>query len=349
MKIDFTYNKKNIKYIHGYIIKGKFYRCNYIRFRTLYDKPALGTETVQVFNFQPKAKKRASVLILHGLGSRNIKFFLWMGTHLASAGVNSTILILPGNYTRVENNSVSGRSYIWPDIKIMFKFWEHAIVDIQSTLDLLEQQNLWSKNNCLIGYCLGGMLSSIVASFDKRIDETIFMTTGGHIPKILYQSKSTKFARKLFENGYKSDYYLHDKYKLFETYTKQFPIVKKMPLRELLISDEIHPLFKIDPISYAHLLDKSKITFIDALFDETLPIESRSILYNQMAGAKRYSLPITHTGWLLFEYFFAQYVLLKLNIKDKASRKMLLKKDRLEISYYDYFSDYFSDYIFKNK
>lgn len=341
MKIDFRYNKKNIKFTKGYILKGKFYRCSFVRYNTLYNNPALGTETVQLFNFQPKGKSKASILILHGLGSRNIKFFLWMGTHLASAGVNSSILVLPGNYTRVENNSVSGRSYIWPDMNVMFRFWQHAIVDIQSSLDFLEQQNIWCENNCLIGYCLGGMLSSILTSFDKRINETIYMTTGGHIPKILYQSKTTKFARKLFENGYTTDYYLHDKDKLYKTYESQFRKVKNMPLKELLTTDEIHPLFKIDPISYAHLLDKSKITFIDALLDETLPISSRSILYNQMSGAKRYSLPITHTGWLPFEYFFAQYVLLKLNIKDKESRKMLLKRDKVEISYYDYIDKLF--------
>ncbi len=46
-------------------------------------------------------------MVLHGLGSRNIKFLLWLGPHLANAGVNTSILILPGNYTRVENRSVS--------------------------------------------------------------------------------------------------------------------------------------------------------------------------------------------------------------------------------------------------
>ena len=344
MKIDFSYNKNKIKPINGYIFKGKFYRCNLIRFKTLYKNPAPGTETVEVYNFEPKSEIKASVVILHGLGSRNIKFMLWMGTHLASAGINSSIVILPGNYTRVENNSVSGKSYLWPDMKVMYRFWEHAVVDVLSTIDFLEQEGMWKNNNCLVGYCLGGMLSSIVASIDSRINETIFMTTGGHLPNIIYKSPATKFVRRLFSQGFKSDHFLHDKEKLYDTYDTQFNLVKNMSLKELLTNEEIHPLFRIDPLSYAHLLDKSKTTFIDAIFDETLPLISKSMLYQQMRGAKRYMLPITHTGWLPFEYFLAQYILLKVNINDKKSSKMIYKKEKIEIPLLDYL-DYIVDYI----
>jgi len=46
---------------------------------------------------------RASALNTSRIGvAENIKFLLWLGPHLANAGVNTNILILPGNYTRVE-------------------------------------------------------------------------------------------------------------------------------------------------------------------------------------------------------------------------------------------------------
>lgn len=329
MIIDFSYNKKNIDFVKGYILKGTFYRCSYIRYKSLYRNPAAGTENVELYNFEPRSKSRASVLILHGLGSRNIKFMLWMGTHLASVGVNSTILILPGNYTRVEHNSVSGRSYLWPDMKIMYQFWEHAVVDVGSTIDLLQQMKIWNKNNCTVGYCLGGMITSIVASIDKRLNQTVFMTTGGYMPKIIHQSPAAAFARRLFENGMKSEYYLNDREKLYKVYDQQFNSVKNMTLIELMKNEEIHPLFKIDPLSYAHFLDKSKATFIDALFDETLPLKSRTKLFKEMKGAARYIVPMTHASWLPFESFLAQYILLKVNINDKKSANMVVKKQKI--------------------
>jgi hypothetical protein len=330
MKIDFNYNKKILKSIDGYIFKGALYRCSYTRFESLYRRPAPGTETVEIYNFEPKKQVNASVMLLQGLGSRNVKFLLWMGTHLASAGIHCSIPVLPGNYTRVEHGSVSGRSYLHPKLDVMFRFWEHAIVDIRSTIDLLEQKGLWQKNNCIMGYCLGGMLLSILCALDKRISQSIFMTTGGHLPKILHESPATSFARKQFNSSSQDIYKISDKKELYSLYDKQLPKIKNMSLHDILTDETSHPLFKIDPLSYAHFLDKSKTTFIDALLDETLPLKSRTSLYKEMKGSTRYIIPATHVSWLLFERFLAQYILFKVNINDKWSIKQIRKKLKLD-------------------
>lgn len=329
MIINFNYTKKPIDYISGYIFKGKNYRCSYIRFKTLYKDYSPGTENVELYLYEPKKETRASAIILHGLGSRNVKFLLKLGPLLANAGVCSGILILPGNYTRVEKNSVSGRSYLFPNIDIMFKFWEHGVVDTLSTIDLMEQLGLWKENNMVLGYCLGGMVATIVGTIDSRINHLLFMTTGGHLPQIFHQSPVTKFARKLFEKGLKTDYHLEDKEKLYKIYAEQFPKVREMSFDEI-VNSEIHPLFKVDPISYAHLLDKSKVTFIDAYFDRTLPVESRKLLYDEMEGANRKVLPISHVSWLPFGYFLAKYMLYKLNINEKEIKKALLTREIME-------------------
>lgn len=330
MNIDFNYERKKTDYISGHIFKGANYRCSYMRYRSLYRNPAPGTELVEIYNYQPKGDIRASSLVLHGLGSRNIKFLLWLGPHLASAGVNTSILILPGNYTRVENNSVSGRSFLYPDLNLLYQFWEHAVVDTLSTIDLLQDINLWKENSLLMGYCLGGMISTIVSALDNRIAHTLFMTTGGHLPRILHESPTSAFVRRLFKTGDYSAYDLDNMEKLYETYDNQFQKVQNMSLDELSKDEKIHPLFKIDPISYAHFLDMDKITFIDAFFDSTLPITSRKALYQEMEGAKRRLLPISHISWLPFSYFMAKYMLHKVNITDKKAKKSLLKKEKIE-------------------
>ena len=296
----------------------------------MYEKPEQGTETVELYNFQPRSEIRASLMILHGLGSSNIKFLLWMGKQIASAGINCSVLILPGIYTRVENGSASGVSYLHPHIPRMYKFWEHAVVDTLTIIDFLDQKKLWKKNNCLLGYCLGGMLSAIVSVLDTRVYQTIFMTSGGHLPSILLQSKTTRFVRKIIGSGFKSEYHLHDKKRLFEIYEEQLPSVKMMSLHEILNNEEIHPLFRIDPLSYSHLLNKSKTTFIDALFDTTLPLQSRRLLYKEMAGSERYIIPIGHVTWLPFEYLLARYITHKVHIYDKNVAKRLLIKEVIE-------------------
>lgn len=330
MKVDFTYEKQKIDYVSGYIFKGKNYRCSFVRYKSLYRNPAKGTEYVEFYNYHPKGPIKASCVILHGLGSRNIKFLLWLGPHLASAGVNTSILILPGNYTRVENNSVSGKSFLYPNMDTLFQFWEHAVVDVLTTIDFLEQEGLWHENNIITGYCLGGMIASIVSSIRKDISHTLFMTTGGHIPKIIHESPVAAFARRLFDSDEKFEYFLNDKQLLYDIYESQFEKVKNMTFDELVNSEDIHPLFKIDPLSYAHFLDKNKVTFVDAFFDSTLPLESRKYLYDEMEDAKRRILPITHVSWLPFSYFLAKYILHKVKITDKESTKKLLGNEKLE-------------------
>ncbi|WIV12025.1 alpha/beta hydrolase [Proteiniborus sp. MB09-C3] len=327
MIIDYSYTKRKIDNISGHIFKGRNYRCNYVRYKSLYRNCSPGTENVELYFFEPKKEVRASALILHGLGSKNIKYLLWLGPHLASAGVSTSVLILPGNYTRVENNSISGRSYLYPDINTMYQFWEHGVIDTLSTIDLLEQLNSWNKNNIIAGYCLGGMISTIVGAIDNRINHLLFMTTGGHIPRILHQSPATVFARKMFEKGYGTDYHLKDEKILYDIYEEQFPEIKKMSFEDIVSSEYIHPLFKIDPISYAHLLDMKKVTFIDAYFDSTLPVQSRKILYNEMSEANTKILPISHVNWLPFGYFLAKYILHKLNFNSKEAKKALLIKE----------------------
>lgn len=330
MKIDFSYKKGAITVNSGYIFKGRHYRCRYMRFPTLYRDPEPGTETVQLYYFEPRSQIRASLMILHGLGSSNIKFLLWMGKQLASSGINTAVLVLPGIYTRVENASASGVSYLHPHVPRMYKFWEHAVVDTLSVIDLLEQRKLWKENNCLLGYCLGGMLSTIVALLDERVYQTILMTVGGHLPKILFESRSTRFVRRIIQDGFKNEYYVHDKSRLYEIYEEQLPYVKRMSFYEILSNEEVHPLFRIDPLSYAHLLNKSKTAFIDALFDRSLPVQSRRLLYKEMVGTERYIIPIGHVTWLPFEYLLARYITHKVHIYNKEVAQRLIIREMIE-------------------
>lgn len=325
--IDFSYNKSDIKALSGCIFKGKNYRCFYATFPSLYKTPAEGTETMQLYDFRPKGKIRASVMILHGLGTRNIEFLLWMGTHLASAGVNAVVPVLPGNYTRIENGVEFGSRYLWPDINVIYDVYQHAIVDIRTTIDYLQQEGRWMENNCVMGYCLGGMLLTIVSCLDSRINQKIIMTTGGNIPQLFFESVTTRFVRRLISEGKVADKTLNDRKIIYDIYEKEWPIVKQMSLQELLSSMDIHPLFKIDSLSYAHLLDKSKVSLIDALFDKTLSLTSRKSLYKEMKGAKRYVLPISHVSWLPLEFLLARYILHKVNIYDRETASKILTRE----------------------
>lgn len=321
--VNFNYEKQNIEYLSGDIYKGKNYRCNYVRFTSLYSNPAPGNNQVLLYNYNPKGEVKASILVLHGLGSRNINFLFWMGPYLASRGINTTFLILPGNYSRVEDGSVSGRSYLYPDLYNQYRFWEHAVVDVRSTIDLLKQLDLWKENNMLVGYCLGGMVSTIVSVLESTsINHTLFVTTGGHIPAIMYDSPAATFVPRLISKGLKADFGMDNKDYLYRTYEEDMKKIEKMDLGEIISSKEIHPILKLDPLAYAHLLDVKKLTFIDGIFDDILPKLSSKGLLEQMPGVHRLSSPMNHVNWLPFSPVLARYIKYKLK---KLDRKLSLR------------------------
>lgn len=326
----YDYEKKKIDFSAGYIFKGKDYRCSFVSFDSQYPKAPKGTEKVTLYNYMPKGTPKGSCLILHGLGSSNVKFILWLGPHLAAAGINATVLILPGNFTRVEDGSVSGSSFLYPQVNHITPFWEQSLIDVQTTIDFLEQNNLWSPNNCLMGYCLGGMLGTAAAALDPRINQKIFMTASGHYPMIIHESKAASFARRLIDKGVTCEYGLHDKDYIYNLYANEMPKIKEMTLDELLTSESINPIFKIEPMAFCHLIDPETVSVIDALFDGTLPIDSRKMFYKALSGCKKHIVPISHVSWLPFEFLLARYILHKLNIHDANATKSLMTHEKYE-------------------
>ena len=103
------------------------------------------------------------------------------------------------------------------------------------------------------------MISTIVGSIDNRINHLLFMTTGGHIPHILHQSPAAAFVRRMFDKGFETKFNLKDTEILYDIYNEELPKVKQMSFNDIISNEQIHPLFKVDPISYAHLLDMKKL------------------------------------------------------------------------------------------
>lgn len=331
MRPDFSYQKKRIDFSSGYIFKGKHYRCSLIRYPSFYKNSAKGTENVELYNFSPKEDIVGSIIILHGLGMVNIPFLFWMGSHLASAGLQATVMILPGNYTRTADGSTSGKDFFSPNLSHLIEFWEQAVVDTMTTIDLLEQENLWWKNNCLFGYCLGGMVATIVNALEERIKNMVLMTVGGNMAQIMWHSPVLKFTRRSFKQGMGSDGFLNDERRLTEEFARDAAILKNFKSVNELIESDLHPLFKIDPIAYAKFNDRKRVTMIEALFDKALPFQTRKQLWEAFGRPKKYTVPIGHVSWFPFEYALGKFILKKLGIKEARKKLRLLESTRPDI------------------
>ncbi|TYC03077.1 MAG: alpha/beta hydrolase [Kosmotoga sp.] len=332
MKPDFEYEKKEIEFSSGYIFKGKHYRCAHLKYDSLYKNPEKGTEIVEVYNFSPREETVGSIIVLHGLGTVNIPFLFWMGSHLASAGLQASIMILPGNYTRTAHHSTSGKDFFSPNIERLTQFWEQAVVDTRTTIDLLEQEGLWLKNNCLFGYCLGGMVSIIVNALENRINNSILLTVGGNMAKIMWESPVLKYTRRGFSKGEGKTKFLNDKERLKKVFIDDTRKLSKFDDVEEMINSDIHPLLKIDPLAFAKFNDTKKTTMIEALFDKALPIQTRKQLWKALGKPKRYIVPMGHVSWFPFEYALGKFILKKMGIKSARKKLRLLESTKPEQS-----------------
>lgn len=331
LDVKFDYAKGKIEFSSGYIFKGRHYRCSIIRYKSLYEKALRGTKTVEIYHFTPKEETAGSILILHGLGSLNIPFLFWMGSHLASAGLQASVMILPGNFTRTVDQSVSGKDYFSTDLDRLLTMWEHAVVDTRSTLDLLEQEGIWQENNCVLGYCLGGMVSVIIGALEKeRINHTILMAVGGHMARLFWESPTIAFARRGFKKGEGRKGFLDERERLINIFDKDIEKLEYLSSVSELLDSDVHPLFKVDPLAYAKFVQADKVTMIEALFDRALPKQSRKLLWKLLGKPRKYIVPIGHVTWLPFEYALGKYVLRKLGIREARKRMRLLEPVKVD-------------------
>ncbi len=329
--IDYSYNHDQYSVTSGFMFKGRHYRCSLLRFKSPYDRPARGTENVEIYSFVPKSEVAGSLIMIHGLGSVNIPFLFWMGTHLASAGLRASLVVLPGNYTRTADGSVSGKDYFSTDLPNLLRFWQHAVIDVKASIDVLESRREWSKNNCIVGYCLGGMVATLATVLDERISRTILMTTGGNMARILWESPALKFVRRDFKQGKGSEGFLNDRERLYRRYDEDLEKCKTMKTVKDLLSSDVHPLLKVDPLSFARFIPVKKATVIEALFDKTLPRETRKGFWEALGRPRRYLIPSGHVTWLPFQYGLAKYILVSLGVKDTVRRMRLLSKTEFQM------------------
>lgn len=328
VNFDFEYKPPHLS--SGYIMKGKNFRVSLVKYPTLYERPLPGTETVEVYHIEPKEKPVGSLILLHGLGTMNIPFLLWMGIHMANAGVRTFLPILPGNLTRTADGSVSGREYFSTDVKKMVLFWEHAVVDVLTTLQIAKERDWWHENNCLVGYCLGGMISVILSALTDEFNKTIVITSGGDIATLMWYSPTLAYFRRDVKKGLGKEYKMDDKNWFLETFEKDIKKLDSFKSIQEMINSQIHPILKIDPIAYARFTRTDKITFIEALFDRALPSRTRKILWNALRRPRRYIIPTGHVTWLPFQYFLGSLILKEMNIKEFKRKMKLLEKPKIE-------------------
>ncbi|PNR94823.1 dienelactone hydrolase family protein [Petrotoga sp. 9PWA.NaAc.5.4] len=325
MSVNFNYVKKEIDFSKAYLNKGKMFKESLIKFDSLYSFPKKGTKTIELYLFEPKQKAVGSVLILHGLGTKNITYILRIGRYFSHLGVRAIVPILPDNYTRTSDGSTSGKNYFSDSMEKISNTWEHAVVDILTILDFLKAHELWHEKNCLIGYCLGGMISVIVNALSSSINHNFIIASGGNMAELIWHSPTLEYARRELLNNKDESTFLDNKDLLIKTFNDAFKELERFRSVDEILNSNIHPLLKVDPAIYAKFVPREKVTFLEAAFDMTLPKSTRKILWLNLGKPNKIVLPIDHISWLPFQRLISNIIVNQMKFEGIAYQFINLK------------------------
>jgi hypothetical protein len=324
-KIDFSYKRGDIDFSRAFINKGENFRESLVKFYSKYYSPKKGTETVEVFIFEPKGKVLGVGLILHGLGTKNISYILKMGKYFSRLGIRAIVPILPENYTRTSHGSMSGKNYFSSDINTILNTWEHAVVDVLSIIDFLKMNKLWHEKNFMVGYCLGGMVSVIANALNPSIDHTFIIASGGNMAELIWDSPTLEYTRRELLDNAKVSAYLNDRERLVSTFNKSFEKISQYHTVSDILNSDIHPLMKVDPAVYAKFLLREKVTYLEARFDRTLPKSTRNLLWKNLGKPRKILIPIDHISWLPFQRLISNIIINEMRFEGIGYRPINLR------------------------
>ncbi|KAF2956667.1 alpha/beta hydrolase [Marinitoga sp. 38H-ov] len=248
------------------------------------------------------ANSDKTLLFIHGLGTKNLKYLKWFPENFAKNGYNSALMILPYHFDRTPKGYKSGELFLsTTNNEILRSRFEHSVVDTLTTLNYLKER--FSKKLFLMGFSFGGMVSTIAASLRDDIKGLSLAVTGGNFYHITWKSFVTGVLRVQYEENKECN-----PEKCLNYHIKEYPeYLRNLNNPDIELDKAPIACFEYDPSTFAKFIKSPTIIF-RALFDIFIPKKSTLDLYERIKAKKElYNIPSGH----LSSYVFKRYILKK--------------------------------------
>ncbi|MFH1506544.1 MAG: alpha/beta family hydrolase [archaeon] len=287
----YDYKKTRIKAQQKLTSEKNCYKIYDIRFPSKYKTDVKKNNTVYATLYTPKKKFKQTILLIHGTGAGKVQKFLFdiFCKALSKRGFEAVFITLPYNLQRTPPREKSGRTFDRLDAKQTLCFFEQAILDIRSLMDMLEQSQ--KRRFSIFGTSLGGIIALMSMALDKRIKKGVFLVTGGYYPKLLWGGVLRFFMKEDCPNSAECRR-IHEGYR---QYIKK--IKKPKDLDKVAFKKEC---YLYDPLTFTNMMKERPVLMINGLFDFVIPKSAADELWNSLGKPRLIWLPAGHGTTSLF-------------------------------------------------
>jgi isopenicillin-N N-acyltransferase-like protein len=180
-----------------------------------------------------------------------------VASQLAMNGIATLLLTFPYYGKRAPKDASKQLEMLGQDMTGTLKAFHQGICDARRAGDwLIQRPEVDPKMVSLTGISLGGLCAALTAGVDTSFYKVVPVIAGGDIAKVIFSAKILESVReKLKKDGRTED-----------------------SVRESLVT--------IEPLTYAHRVNKDKVLMINAKYDEVIPKSCTTALAEKMGGAK---------------------------------------------------------------
>ena len=261
-------------------------------------------DTNIAYLYMPNELKHNKVIVLiHGMGSRNVRYLKYFGHAFAKKGVPLMMQILPFHNERKIENAKDGIKFLQDDIDESLRDFRQAVIDARANMNFLESLGLATSGFSTIGFSFGGMIATILTAVDKRVDSSLLVVTGGNYQYITWESLATKLIRNKYETESDYESYGCNYKKCIELHKNYNETLSKIHSAEDIEKMEFPKgCYLFDPLTFAPLIKGRQVVIVRAIFDEIFPKESTLELKNAIGTAKMINIFADHYTAILYRH-----------------------------------------------
>ncbi len=236
----------------------------------------------------PEASEELLILV-HGFATRNLENYNDFASSMAEKGMAAIFINLPLHLKRTPAGESSGRRLIGFDDIQTLDFFHQSVVDIRRLIDIglaiLKPERIY-----LCGISMGGMVSTVAAAFDKRIDRACLLIGGGNWEEIHWKGVLRYMLKGdcAKNSSDKKRTECRKAYRIFPAFLEEFKKTGKNGLTAGLEGldslKDVTPkaCFLCDPMAFGHMVDPRKILMINSRLDMYFSRRSSRCLWKEL-------------------------------------------------------------------